>query len=266
MLFFYAVYIHNPVCLYNIMPNFDKNLFFTGGPNGRLACMTVNWRADNKARLILAHGYSASASMSEHAKLFSKLAEEAAKIDIGTFMFDFSGNGLSDGYFNEMSPNKRIAELTAIIDHVRSEYKGPLFLLGLSMGGAVSIHTAVQRQDVLQGLITWSAVPSFDPAAASAHWYPASPDAGFTESPGDIFYKDRPAISVADAYAKLTLPKLQIQGDQDFEHFEREYSAFYPSASEPKKHIVLPGGDHVFTRADHRAKVIEHTLAWIEAA
>ena len=245
------------------MPRFDKNLFFAQGPNGRLACMTVNWRDDNKARLILAHGYSASASMSEHAKLFSKLAEEAAKAGYGTFMFDFSGNGLSDGYFNEMSPNKRVAELSFLIDHVRETYKGPLFLVGLSMGGAVSIHTALHRQDSLQGLVTWSAVPSFDPKAPSAHWYPATPDAGFTESPGNVFYNDRPAISVADAYAQITLPKLQIQGSADFAHFEKEYTAFFPQAAEPKKHVVIEGGDHVFTNAAHRTRAIKETLEWI---
>jgi len=245
------------------MPDFDKNLFFTDGPHGRLACMTFNWQPDNKARLILAHGYSASASMSEHAKLFIEMAERAAENGIGSFLFDFSGNGLSDGYFDEMSPNKRIAELTAIIDLVRRDYSGDLFLLGLSMGGAISIHTALKRESALKGLITWSTVPSFDPKAASAHWYPSAPNAESRESPGDIFYKDRPSISIEEAYTQLGLPKLQIQGDQDFAHFESEYTAFFPKAKEPKKHVILPGGDHVFTGTAHRIKVIDETLGWM---
>lgn len=245
------------------MTGFDKDLFFVNGPHGRLACMRMNWRPNNKARLILAHGYSASASMSEHAKLFYKMAEEAAKAGIGTLMFDFTGNGLSDGYFESISPNKRIDELSCIIDTVRKDYSGGLFLLGLSMGGAISILTARIKQDTLKGLITWSAVPSFDPAAPSGHWYPPTPNAVSAESPGDAFYKDRPDISIAEAYAQIHIPKIQIQGDQDFEHFEREFSGFYPNAPEPKQHIVLPGGDHVFTQSGHRREVITQSLKWM---
>lgn len=204
--------------------------------------------------------------MVEHTKLFLEMAETlATQLNMGTLLADFTGNGLSDGYFNEMSPNGRIEDATFLIDHLKASFNGKIFLLGLSMGGAVSIHTASKREHVLSGLVTWSCVPSFDPAAPSAHWYPAQPDAANCESPGPAFYTDRPERTIADVYTSLSLPKLQIQGDEDLAHFAEEFRVFFDEAQEPKKLVMMPGGDHVFTGRDTRTKVIAETASWIKA-
>ena len=213
----------------------------------------------------MAHGYSASAGMVEHAKLFMETAENLAQqLNMGILLVDFSGNGLSDGYFHQMTPNRRIAEAIFLLDHIAASFTGKLFLLGLSMGGAVSVHAAGLRESRLSGLITWSCVPSFDPAVPSAHWYPAKPDAGQCESPGPDFYTDRPQRSIADVYTSLRLPKLQIQGDQDFAHFAEEFRSFFDLAHKPKRLVLLPGGDHVFTDRDTRTTVIAETTGWLE--
>ncbi len=244
---------------------FSEDFSFLNGPHGKIATVAVNFHPGNKARLILAHGFSASASMVEHAKLFTELALKAAsELDIGVLMFDFTGNGLSDGYFNEMTPNGRIHEASFLIDHLASAYDGPIFLLGLSMGGAVSVHTASRRAERLSGLITWSCVPSFDPSVPSAHWYPAVANPAHCESPGPAFYTDRPERSIADVYTSLSLPKLQIQGDEDFAFFAEEFKPFFEQAQEPKKLILLKGGDHVFTSREVRTRVLTETIAWLK--
>lgn len=243
---------------------FPRTLSMLEGPHGRLASMAINCNPDNQARVIMAHGFSAAASMVEHAKLFLETAEYLATIGIGSILFDFTGNGLSDGTFNEMTPNHRIDEAVFMIDQTTSNYSGPLFLLGLSMGGAISIHAASRRADRLSGLITWSCVPSFEQGVASAHWYPEKPDPDHCESPGPTFYTDRPKQSIAEVYKSLTLPKLQIQGDQDFAFFAEEFKIFFEQASEPKKLVLIEGGDHVFTNRTVRTSVIAKTQSWLE--
>jgi alpha-beta hydrolase superfamily lysophospholipase len=241
----------------------SRTLSMLQGPHGRLASMAVNCQPDNKARIIMAHGFSASAGMVEHAKLFAEMAERLADLGFGSVLFDFTGNGLSDGVFSDMTPNRRIDEAVFMIDHVASDYAGPLFLLGLSMGGAVSIHAASKRADRLKGLVTWSCVPSFELGVPSAHWYPEKADPEQCESPGPAFYTDRPAQSIASAYKSLTLPKLQIQGDQDFAFFAEEFKVFFDEAREPKKLVLLKGGDHVFINRSVRTAVISETRNWL---
>ncbi len=243
----------------------DKKLFFEHGPHGRLACLTFNWNKDNKARILMAHGYDSSGGMAEHAKLFYQFAEDASKHGYGVWTFDFTGNGASDGYFHDMSPNRRIAEVGYLLKTIREDYYGPLYLLGLSMGGAVSIHAAHSHEKLLSGLITWSSVPSFDTSAPSASWYPSATDLQKTEFPGEAFYKDRPVMSVAGAYCGLSLPKIQIQGDQDLPFFQSEFAGFFASAKEPKIHHIIPGADHVFTQKHHRDEAVRTSLEWIES-
>ncbi len=241
----------------------SKVFTFLDGPHGGIASTNVNCNDGNKARVVFAHGYSASASMTEHAKLFLETAERAAAHQIGSILFDFTGNGLSDGRFTDISPNKRIDEVTFMIDQVTKDYTGKLFLLGFSMGGAISINAASKREDRLSGLVTWSCVPSFDPENPSASWYPKQPDANSSESPGAAFYAERPAKTVGDIYQSLTLPKLQIQGDKDIPFFASEFTKFYEGAKDPKKYILIPEADHIFSTMDTRNTAIRETLDWL---
>jgi len=57
---------------------------------------------------------------------------------------------------------------------------------------------------------------------------------------------------------------LQIQGDNDLPGFREAFECYFPAASVPKKHVVIPGADHVFTSWPIRRKVIRLTLAWFQ--
>lgn len=237
---------------------------FISGPLGRLATLTISPEDTERARVIMSHGFSANASMVEHAKLFMQSAEFFKNNNIGSTLFDFSGNGQSDGYFHETSPNLRILDLENVLLHTRKNFHGPTFLIGLSMGGAISVFVAEKYQNQLSGMITWSCVPSFNPSSPSTHWFPKVPVITNVESIGHIFLKDMPEKDISETYQKLQLPKLQIQGDKDFDYFQSEFESFFHKSPEPKKHIVIPGADHVFTNTAHRKEAIQLTLAWIE--
>lgn len=213
------------------------------------------------ALVILAHGFGANTNMSESARLFRIMAERIAGTGMGALMFDFMGHGLSDGDFTEMTPNTRIADLEAVLDYARARHSGRIILLGLSMGAAVAIHVTAKRQSELHGLLTWSAVPNFDPAAPSATWFVKPADEVF--APSQNFIADRPTETIGEAYARISLPKLQIQGDADYPHFLDEFQDFYTRAPEPKRHIIVAGGDHAFTKKAVREEVIRHSLDWL---
>ena len=137
-------------------------------------------------------------------------------------------------------------------------------VLGLSFGGAVSICTAAQvKPGTIQSLVTWSSVPSF------LTWRnePDEPFARVSTNPNGhdrAFHSDRPSIDVPEAYRSLSIPKMQIQGDNDLPGFREQFSAYFSSAQEPKKHLVIPGANHTFDQWPHRKKVIRETVKWFQ--
>ncbi|MEI6562634.1 MAG: alpha/beta hydrolase [Verrucomicrobiota bacterium] len=132
----------------------------------------------------------------------------------------------------------------------------------LSLGGAVSICTAAENPHV-KTLVTWSAVPKF------ADWIKGvvNADGKIEKNPihgGPGRSTDHPRVDVPEAYVSLKIPKLQIQGDRDLAGFREGFETYFPAASAPKKHVVLPGADHVFTTWRDRQKVIRHTVKWFQ--
>jgi pimeloyl-ACP methyl ester carboxylesterase len=240
-----------------------KNLQFVRTSIGNVSSLLV--APDNQKTqdvVVFAHGYGPHNSLSEWGRNHLVLAETLSKKGVASLLFAFPGCAESDGQWKDMSPNQRIQCLHEVLDWVGSKFSG-VGLFGMSMGGAVSIITAAKRKDI-DFLVTLNSVPTFDLNAASSHWHPKTPDANSVEAPGEAFFRDRPgATAVADSYRKLTIPKLRIQGTEDLEYFEQEFSDFYGDAPEPKEFVCINGGDHCLTNVVHRDAMIDAAVGWI---
>lgn len=244
----------------------SKSLFFISTPAGDIAAYykgPAALGAGNFPLVILSHGFGAAVTMSESARLFVDTAAAFAQSGVGALLFDFIGQGVSDGAFSEMTPMTRIRDLSSVLDWTLAQHKGPVFLLGLSMGAAVSIHVAADHQQKIAGLVTWSAVPSFDPENPAGQWYLRDTDTTRVFAAAPNFSTDRPKQTIGDAYRQLTLPKIQIQGSDDIPHFASEFLKFYDAAPEPKTYVLLEGGDHAFTGKKIRAEVIARSVDWV---
>lgn len=226
------------------------------GPNGALAAALH--RADPKKIVILAHGFTGTKV--ESGRLFVQAARALAQAGISALRFDFFGSGDSEGSFDQATPNTEIADLQAVIGWARQRGYTEIGVLGLSLGGAVSI-CAVSQNPRVKALVTWSSVPKL------ANWTVgvAGPRGIVKSSPlggSPRMNTDVPKIDVPEAYASLTIPKLQIQGDNDIPGFREGFEKFFPNAPKPKKHVVIPGASHVFAEWPLRQKVIKQTAAW----
>ncbi len=241
----------------------SRELFFIETPQGRIAASKVGWDQAYSSVVLMAHGFSPDAGMTENAKIFFDTSNLFAASNIASMAFDFLGNGQSDGHFREISPNQRIETVIFLIDWLKDQINKPLFLLGFSMGGAISVYSAAKREKDLKGLLTWSCVPSFDKKSPSATWFQDKPDFSMVDTIGDVFYTDKPDQTIADTYIGLSLPKLQIQGDQDYPGFREEFTAFYAKAKEPKEHIIIPEADHSFMKVHGRTLLMENSRDWI---
>lgn len=72
--------------------------------------------------------------------------------------FDYGGHGCSGGKFEEGTLTKWTNDALLVFDHL---IKKPAVLVGSSMGGAISLHTALKRPEYTKAWIGLAAAPDF---------------------------------------------------------------------------------------------------------
>ncbi|MBK8858025.1 MAG: alpha/beta fold hydrolase [Opitutaceae bacterium] len=225
------------------------------GPH-RLAAVLHRTGSRHRRLVILAHGFTGLKS--ETGRLFVMTARALAARGLDVLRFDFMGSGDSSGEFTAMTPCTEIADLHAVINWARHHGYRQIGVLGLSLGGGVSICAVAGRPvGQIGALCTWSSVPSFKFWRRRPNDELLDPQNCSRVSPR--FFTDRPVVDIPSAYATIPCPKLQIQGDRDLPGFRKGFEKNMRTALPPKRHVVVPGADHVFSRASDRRKVIRLT-------
>jgi pimeloyl-ACP methyl ester carboxylesterase len=235
-------------------------LLLRRGPH-RLAAVLHRASPRNRRLVILAHGFTGLKS--ETGRLFVSTARTLAERGLDALRFDFMGSGDSSGEFTAMTPRTEIADLHAVIDWARRRGYRRIGVLGLSLGGGVSICTVAGRPaGQIRALCTWSSVPSFKYWRRRSNDELLDPQNCSRVSPR--FFTDLPAVDIPAAYATIRCPKLQIQGDRDLPGFRKWFEKNMRPALPPKRHVIIPGADHVFSQASHRRRVIRLTAGFFE--
>src|SRR3954454_22639628 len=111
-----------------------------------------------RATVVLAHG------VSEHSGRYEWTAEQLAARGYATWALDHRGHGRSEGpraYIDRM--DNAVADLDQLVEMARSG--GPLFLLGHSFGGGVSLAYTAKHQEKLDGLILSAPLAALEAAS-----------------------------------------------------------------------------------------------------
>ena len=82
----------------------------------------------------------------------------AAGKGLGCLRFDYSGTGSSSGSFDDRTLDRWLAESLVVVDRLT---RGPLVLVGSSMGGWLALHIALRRSDRVEGIVGIAAAPDF---------------------------------------------------------------------------------------------------------
>jgi len=86
------------------------------------------------------------------------LEEECKKAGLGYLRFDYRGHGVSEGKFEEACIGEWLQDVLDILDACTS---GKVILVGSSMGGWLSLLTAVQMPKRVQAMIGLATAPDF---------------------------------------------------------------------------------------------------------
>lgn len=186
----------------------------------------------------------------------SELADRCCQLGLAYFRFDHRGCGRSEGRFEKVtSLTGRRNDLVDAVAFLRTEFNlGPkLGLFGSSLGGATCLAAASILSPFR--MVTLAApVDSRSILTATAKQEAPVPP---------LFFKDAFQFDLRRNIGAIT-GLLVIHGDSD-EVIPPPHAAFiFERVGDPKKRLIVSGGDHRLSRRDHQQQFVRETLDWFK--
>ena len=199
----------------------------------------------------------------------TSLAEGLAKAGYPALRFSFSGNGDSEGTFQESKISKEVEDLQSILDVVAEEGRSIVYA-GHSMGGAVGVLTTSKDQRISK-LIS---------LAGMVHTAKFSKVEFGDQVPGEGFMWDEPDCplsveyvedmnsigSVLEIGAEIQVPWLLLHGTKDDVVPIEETHEIFEKAGENAQKEVLEGADHVFSNEADVEKLVSGVISWLDSS
>lgn len=219
--------------------------------------------------IIVCHGLGSRKDSS----ILVRLAQELQP----SFRFDFSGNGDSEGKFEESTYHKQVEELKTVLEHYKAEGVKEFCLIAHSMGAGVS-HIVAQDPQV-KAFVALAGVCKAD---IFAEKFPAlvkeiqekgrSMLFGKEECPMTQKYLDSAAtINIMASAPNVHASVLCVQGGDDIlirKQNTKEWLSQLPQDTH-SMFIELPGIDHQFNKHKPNAKeslqlLVDVVKPWVE--
>lgn len=222
------------------------------GSQGRLAGFLHVPRGWPEAPcVILCHGLLSSMESPK----FRVLAEELRRRGLAALRFDFAGCGASEGDLRRTTVSGRVDDLQRVIHSLREDlgHRGPMGLMGSSIGGFVCLLTLGERSDISSACVWATPFAPRELVALRGHRETLELD--------ETFFKDLTNHSL-QAMASKIHHLLVIHGEKDELVPAQHALRIHDIASEPKQVSLIPGADHRFTDPAHRHQAMRMTLKW----
>lgn len=143
----------------------EESVSFLNGDGHKIVCKF--WRADTEPRalMFLAHGFCEHC----HGHTYDTLARALVGLGCYVFAHDHAGHGRSEG------PRARIKSVDTYVDdaltHIdmrRTQFPNkPVYLIGYSMGGMISVLAALRRPEDFAGIVLLGPLLGFNPEEAT---------------------------------------------------------------------------------------------------
>jgi len=181
------------------------------------------------------------------------LAERCIQSRIAYFRFDHRGCGQSEGDFNaDTTIDNRRSDLLAAVDAAEHAVGNtvPVGLFGSSLGGSICLAAA-------QALDPFALVTLASPMQSRSIRVPEeSPESLKQEMIGN-----RLAFNLGRQIQSLHRI-LVVHGDCDETVPVENAQMIFSRAGEPKRKVILKGGDHRISRPDHQMRFIDEASRW----
>ncbi len=139
--------------------------FVIDSPTGAALCVRV-WQpeAEPKAVLLILHG------LAEHGARYERTARDLGRLGLAVYVHDHRGHGSTTAldaplrrFASRDGVRKVIRDCHAVREYAARAHPGlPVFVLGHSLGGAISLHYARRFGGGLSGCLVWNSGTRFD--------------------------------------------------------------------------------------------------------
>lgn len=223
---------------------------------------------NSKGLVVMFHGFTGH--MNENGYLFKELATQLAEHGFSSVRFDYRGNGISDGRFNEMTFNTVLSDARAMVKYALNlKINEKVIILGFSMGGAAASMVAKEFEDVLEKLVLLSPAASMMTTVVgryrnnpNVNWY----DENNVDMGGYLMSKAFiDSFDDLDLYqnTNLNVPVIIIHGEKDLAvpiEYGRKYAQLYPNC----EFYMVPESEHCYQKMSRRAFVNSHIIEFLE--
>lgn len=204
--------------------------------------------------VILGHGLTGN----KDRPLLVAVAEGLEKKGWACLRISFSGNGESQGKFEESTISKEVGDLTAVIDDVPDDVK--IGYIGHSMGGAVGVMTAAVDPRI-RALVSLAGM-TYTADFVDREFGDVVPGQGVMweepEHPLSIeFVDDLKTIGTTLAAAsRVVQPWLLIHGSEDDVVPVTDGKAAFETATSEKRWLEIDGAGHVFAESGYEEIIV----------
>jgi fermentation-respiration switch protein FrsA (DUF1100 family) len=215
-----------------------------------------------RGNVIFCHGYGRNRGH------MAGLLETLHDLELNVLAFDFRGHGESAGHTSTLG-HREVADLLAAEAYVRKRFPDqPLFLVGVSMGAAVSLQALPQLPDV-KGVWVEGCFSHLSHAIRSElAWAPAclrGPLLALYNGLGWVdcgFWARR--IRPIDSLNQVCVPIYFVHGQRDELVPFADGEALYAAYAGPKWHWWVENATHHDVRQKHREEYLQRFRAFLE--
>lgn len=221
-------------------------------PEGlRLAALCLHCQPDSRGWVVVCHGFTGSKEGGGKAMAMADAL--AAQTGFSFLLFDFAGNGQSEGQFEDLTLTRQIQDLGAVIDWCQKQDRAPVVTMGRSFGGSTVLAQAA-RDSRVHAVCTWAA-PVHLADLFSAVILSETEDGRviLADENGTVhlkkeFARDLARHDLLQAGADISpRPLLIIHGEYDDVVSVKEAEELYAAAAEPRELHIIPRADHQFS-------------------
>ncbi len=227
--------------------------------------LDVAFHGGNKlgAIVVLGHGVTGN----KDRPLLVAIAEGLSERGWPCIRFSFSGNGDSEGRFEDSTITKEVGDLRAVLETVPQEKR--IAYIGHSMGAAVGVLTASSGLNI-QSLVTLAGMVHTK-EFVSREFGDVKPGEGCMWEEEDCplsqaFVDDLNGIeNTLDSAAKVMQPWLLIHGTADDVVPLKDSHDAFAAAKCRKELLEVPDAGHVFGEESY-PQIIEAIHTWLESS
>lgn len=208
---------------------------------------------------------------SRHTGILRRICRDLSDVGFMALRFDFSGNGQSQGTFEQATWSKQVFEMEAAMALMKEKGATWIGLAGHSLGAAIALLTASQNKNVSAACRIAGRVST----SRNNHFLTSSQKREL-EKDGRVefvsrgrslmlstdFFEDAASHDLAAATGSLTIPMLVVHGDND--EVIPVSEAHFAKATHPDKVelCIVAGGDHMLSLAEHQQQVGRTVAEW----